>query len=432
MQRRTFLQLASLAGLGLIAGDTPMTRRWLLPRGSGGSVTATGPTAVALTSSPYGGNNPWQVPGAYQHGGLVVGGFHNGSTGDVGAFTFDEATLTPGGPHTIHSAFQSPPDAHTSPTLHRRSSDGRIVALYPAHNSVPFNRRISTNSDDASAWGSATNLDSQLGGTGYTDVAVHELSNGSLLMVYRDEPTPGTDSRWCYSRSTDGGVSWSAQVVVVQLPGTRCYVTSRKDPNSDLVHFVMTNGASSGFTKLGHFRMDGITLARTKSDGSSIAAALPLAFGDVTEVYAGSGPVFMSTVAIDVSGHPVTSGWDDMDYLYCRWDGSTWHAGTFVNAGTGFSYNNDGNFQPWGIAVDDGNPDDVWLAVDTGGFPSVRRYKTSDLGASWSWRHVRAAGNEIHTIVPVMNPGRLRCYWGEGPWTHYETYSAGLYGAVAA
>ena len=47
--------------------------------------------------------------------------------------------------------------------------------------------------------------------------------------------------------------------------------------------------------------------------------------------------------------------------------GTTWSAGTVItDAGTGYSYNNDGNFQPWGSSVDYADPNVVWLLKDNG------------------------------------------------------------------
>lgn len=421
MRRRRFLALAALTLAGC---DVSLARRLLL---SGGSSAIPLPSLDALTSSPNGGNNPWMVPGAYRYGDVVVGGYVDGS-GSVECFTYTESTATVGGPHTIHASFET--DAHTSPALIRRSSDGKILAFYCLHNAGTLNLRVSSSADDPSAWGSATNLDSQLGGTRYTDLQVHELSDGTLFLFYRDEPSAGTDSRWCWSTSSDGGSTWAAQTVLYRINSTRSYVISYKDPASDRIHFVATNGASSGYTKLGHWRMDGLTLARTKSDGSTISASLPLTFTDVTEAYSGSGDVFMSHIAFGSDGHPVFVGWEALDYIYRRWTGSAWTGSVIAACGTGFSYNNDSSYQPWGIALDDGDPNTVWLMRDSGGNPSAWRYRTTDGGASFGGQNLGATGGEVHTMIPVRNPGSLRAYYPVGSWTDYVTWACGLTGIV--
>lgn len=424
MDRRRFLALGLLA----LAGCQPVSLARRIGATGLGYTPPPPATLVTLTSSPSGGNSPWNVPGSYQRSGVVLGGYVDGSSGDVGAFTFTESTETAGGPHVIHAGFED--DAHTSPLFVRRTSDGKILAFYCLHNAGTLNVRVSSSADDPSAWGSATNLDSQLGGTRYTDLNVHELSDGTLFLFYRDEPTAGTDSRWCYSRSTDGGATWAAQTNLYHLSGTRSYVTTWKDPASDLIHFVATNGASSGFTKLGHWRMDGLTLARTKSDGTTISAALPLDFGDITEAYTTTGQAFMSMLTLDSSGRPVVACTDDLDYVYLRWSGSAWAATVVAASGTGFSYNNDGNFQAHGGTIDDGDPDVMWCLRDSGGNPNLWRYWTTDGGASFSGLDCGAAGGEVHTIVPVRNPDRLRAYFPVGSWTDYTDYACGIKGVL--
>lgn len=397
--------------------------------GSGFGYAVPTPDTFTLTASSAGGAiNPWNIAGAYQYGGTAVLGYVD-AAGNVEAITYDGTTV--GGPYTIHAGFEA--DAHTGPAFVRRSSDGKIVAVYCKHNAVPLNIRVSSNADDPSAWGSATDLDSALGGTRYTDLQLYELSDGTLFLFYRDEPSAGTDSRWCYSTSTDGGSTWATQTQLFKIASTRSYVISWKAPGSDLIHFVATNGASSGFTKLGHFRMDGLTLARTKSDGTTISASLPLTFTDITEAYSGTGPVFASNVALDSSGNPVICGSDDLDVIYRRWTGSAWAGGTVASAGAGYSYNNDGNFGSWGQCVDDGDPNTVWMLRDSGGNPELWRYRTSDGGASFSGLQVTTgASTSQQQVVCVRNPAAwLRAFWQKGTWTTYTSYSVGLEGVTS-
>jgi hypothetical protein len=432
MQRRRFLALGLLA----LAGCEPLSRRVLLLAGSGGSFTIPGPvppSVVTLTSAATGGAmSPWNIPCATVIDGKAWISYVDGS-GNLEIVTYDGSTV--GGPYTLHAALQE--DAHNGPAFARRASDGKVVAIYCRHNDTPINVRVSTNPDDPSAWGSATDLDSQLGGTRYTDVQLYELSDGTLFLFYRDEPSAGTDSRWCYSTSTDGGSTWAAQTILYRINSTRSYVISWKAPGSDLIHFVATNGASTGFTKLGHFRMDGLTLARTKSDGTSIAASLPLGFADLTEVYssAGSG-VFFTNIAL-ASGNPVVGVREDstMDVIYARWSGSAWASTVVANGGTGYEYSGTGTgFAAWGHAVDDGDPDVMWVLRDTGGFPELWRYRTEDGGATFSGLQVSSGtGQDQQTVIPVRNPQSwLRAVWQVGTWDNYNANIAvGIKGVTA-
>lgn len=405
----------------------------LLAGGNGGGFAPRPPGLITLTSSPNGGNNPWMVPGAIRlPDGRVIGGLITGDDGDVRAFVWDPVTET-ATVYTIHAALEV--DAHSPPAL-LLTSAGDLLAMFTRHNGVPIYIKV-LDPDNPSSWAAATahSLDAQLGGFGYTDLQLYEASDGTLRGIGRDEPTPGTDSRWFVSSShVSTPTTWSSITTIIRIPSQRCYPTSWKAPGSDLIHLACTNGSSSGFTKIGHFRLNALTLAKTASDGSSIGAS-PLNFGDMTEAYSGGSGTFPSHVAIDVNGRPVVVGFDGMNYFYRRWNGSAWVGGIITSAGTGYEYNGPGTgFQPWGIMVDDGDPNTVWLAKDTGGTPHAHRMQTSDLGTSWSDVDVGDLGDEVQTLVPVRNPagGNLRGFAAVGPWTHYNTYLAGLVGFLKA
>jgi hypothetical protein len=179
--------------------------------------------------------------------------------------------------------------------------------------------------------------------------------------------------------------------------------------------------------------MDGLTLARTTSDGTSIGASLPLGFASLTEVYSGTGPVFAANLAIDEAGYPVVCGADDLDVIYRRWTGSSWTGSVVASAGAGYSYNNDGNYGTWGQCVDDGDPNVVWMLRDAGGNPELWRYRTSDGGASFGGSQVTSGSSaSAQQVVCVRTPAAwLRAVWQAGSWTDYTTYSVGLDGVTA-
>lgn len=404
-------------------------RRTLLVAGGGGSFTAPSPSLLAnLGIAPNGGNNPWMTPGAVRHGTKVIGGYVDGNNGNIEAFVYDEVAETIGN-YVIHAAFEV--DAHTSPAL-LLTSTGDLLALYTAHASTPINIKV-LDPDSPTSWTSATahSLDADLGGTSYTDLSIFEASDGSLVMLGRDEPVPGTDSRWFYSLSdVSDPTNWSTRVNLYRVAGTRSYWAAWMGTD-DVIQIAVTNGADVGYTKLGHFRLNALTLARTASDGSAIAASLPLGFSDTTLVWSGSTAVFPGIVAVDSRDRPVIVGFDDLDYIYRRWTGSAWAGGVITDAGTGFEYNAlSGSFQPWGITVDAGDSNTVWLLKDAGGNPDLYRYRTSDNGTSWSSLNVGSAGGEVHTIIPVRNPNKLRAYFPTGSWTDYEDWNTGLVGVL--
>lgn len=225
----------------------------------------------ALAGNRNGGYTPY-VNNAFQRDGIVYFGWVDGF-GNIEAATYNEATETTSAQSSIHASFET--DAHSAPALCRRASDGRIITLYGKHNNTPLNIRVATNPDSVSSWGAATNLDSQLGGSRYTNFSLHEWDD-TLYTVGRDEPTAGTDSRWvissCDSSTPTSG--WAAQTIVYRISGQRSYIKTGFDSVNGILHVVASNGSSTGYTKLGHFYLDIDAGTWHKSDGTPLS--LPL------------------------------------------------------------------------------------------------------------------------------------------------------------
>ena len=136
----------------------------------------------------------------------------------------------------------------------------------------------------------------------------------------------------------DGGTN------IFRIASTRSYVITWRD--GDTIHFCATNGASSGYTKLGHFTMNGLTHALAQTDGTAIVAGLPLTFTDITTAYTGTAGVAPWNVVIDSSGFPhisledVVVGRSPTDAL---WNGAAWSSATIALCGTGYEYSADGH-----------------------------------------------------------------------------------------
>lgn len=409
-------------------------RRLLMSSGGGSTFTAP-PSAgsFALASSPNGGGSNWTLPRAiHLASGHTLVGWVDGS-GNIECRTVEDGTGTLGSIATIHASLET--DAHNSPAFLRRASDGRILCVYSKHNAVPINLKISTTPDDPTAWGSATDLDSALGGTRYTDYQIHQLASGTIYLIYRDEPSAGTDSRWCYSTSTDGGATWSAQTIFYQVSGQRSYVVSWSDATT--IHFIATNGGStgggySGFTALFHFTFDGTTWRQ--SDGTSMGSPV-FDFADATEAYVGTASVFMENIALDADGYPRVAGTDviggDPHAIALAWTGSAWVSADLGSVGTGYQYNTGGDFQAYGSCIDVADADRLWvIRDDAGAQPEVFLYRTSDGGASWGGHQVTDGSTGLVAVVCPVRDGvdTLMAFAMNGSWTGYTSWSMGLIG----
>lgn len=402
-----------------------MLSRLLMVVGGNSAFSPPSPASFALTSAPNGGQNPWVNFSGIHHSGTTYFGWVDGS-GNIEGAEYSGGVVS--GPYTIHSNFED--DAHDAPAFVRRASDGKWIVVYSLHNGPTINLRVSTNADDFSAWGSATNLDSQLNGSRYTDYQLFERS-GTFWMVCRNEPSPGTDSQWfissCSSASPTSG--WSSRLNIYRISTSRSYVITAYDAIQDRLHLIATNAASSGFTKLGHMYRDMTAGTWHKTDGTAIA--LTANFSSITEIYSGTGPCFGINMWFDASGDPVVNAWDGMDYVYLRLTGGVWDSTVITDTGTGYSYNNDGNFQPWGSALDYSDVDVVWLLKDDDGVnPQLWRYTTADLGATFTATQVtnNLSGDQTQ-VIGVMNAGSdLRAFWQSGSWTDYDNWNMGLTG----
>lgn len=396
------------------------------------------PVVRQITGAPEGGFHNWVVPAARElPDGTTIIGFVNGSSGSVRVVRYDAATGAIWGPYNVHAGFQV--DAHNPPALLPRLSDGRILAAYSRHNDNPFNVKVSTNPLDVSSWGAATALDPMLGGTRYTDMSLHQLdaeTGDPIWLVYRDEPSAGTDSRWCRSRSLDDGATWSAQQILFRQPSTRSYMTTVSD-GQGRIHFVVTNGGStsggySGFTAIGHFYYE--AGAYFLSDGTPIVPSPPFSFANVSLVYHGtSTSVFMENVSLDAAGLPViaigeTKAGGALAVRYARFDGAAWSSTELAEIGAGYQYNAGGAFGAYGGCIDDGDPDVAYVLVQQGSYPEVFEYRTADGGATFRSRRLSSGSSSLATaLIPVR--GRttgLRAVYLFGSWTHYTNWSMGI------
>lgn len=395
--------------------------RRLAAAGGGGSVTLPPPSIVALAAAPNSGHNQLTVPSAIAIDATHTGvGYVDGS-GNVECIVYDHAAETVAGPYTIHASFEA--DTHSSPAFLRRP-DGRWLCFYSLHNGPTFNVRLSTGVDDWSAWGSATNLDSELGGANYTDYLVvpHLTTN---LLVYRDEPTPGTDSRWNYSTNASPDVTgWNAQTLLYREAGARSYLSGWG--NGSRTDFVVTNGT---FTKLGHFYADGTW---RRSDGTDMGSP-PFDFSDVTEIYSGTSP-FIWGLSYATPTRPAIAGRDGTSDLYIRQQtGGSWQATSLGSCGTGYEYNGPGTgFISYGACIDDGDPDRMLRIEDVNGQPEVMEYTTADEGATFGARNLSAGSSELRTqLIPVRNPlSGLRAVLSEGPFVDYTDWTQAMLGVA--
>jgi len=397
-----------------------MTLRRMLLAG-GGSSFVLPPVAFQFTSPPNGG---WPaLSGAFYAGGLTHFGWIDGS-GNIEAATYDHATQTVGSIATIRASLGT--DHHNSPDLLRRSSDGRIVAVYCAHDGPTIFRKISTNPDDISAWGSEASLDASLGGSQYTYPRLFELSSESkLYLTYRD--VSGGAGRLCFSTSSDDGDTWAAQTVLFSVAGKASYTRAISN-GVDRLDFVATDG-SGGTTSAYHWYYEGGSYY--KSDGTLISASPPFGTADVTKIYDGaSAGVRYAAALITNGGLPVAGlvtqpgGSPPNDYRYLRWTGSAWDDHLIVGSG----HDPGSPMFEGGFAL--ATADLAYISRYVSAQWQVFRYTTSDDGATWSAMQLTSTTDPSFYPIPIRDYGSgLRALWLSGPtFTSQTNFSLAIYG----
>jgi hypothetical protein len=397
------------------------------------------PTIDTMTSAPNGGFSPsYVIAGAVQSGGKVFVGLINGSTGAAAVVERDETTGTETGPTTLRTLGA---DAHNSPALLVRSSDSRIVTVYCAHSATSIYRRISTNPEDSTSWGTETNLDSSLTGTHYTNPQLHQLNsetNDPVYLFYRNEPTAGTDSRWQLSTSTDGGSTFGTMANIYHIPGKRSYLVSWSN-GEDRIDFLASGAFSTSPYQIGHFYYEGGSYF--KSDGTSAGSPPIQNFANITEIATGGDVLHPGQVVIDsYSGTPVVLyySWNaastTFSYWYGRWNGTTWDTTALVSGTAAYNYNVGASDGMYGAMIDDGDVNTVYLMKVVSGQPELFRLVTTDDGATFTEDQVTTESSGFQSNpIPVRNRGTgLVGAYQYGTWTYYLSYSLGIKGIVLA
>jgi hypothetical protein len=385
-----------------------------------------------MLSADNGGWSAAQQSGFYYNGKTFFGTVDPVS-GDVQVGQYVHATDT----LTLTTVHTYSPDQHNRPTVVRRG-DGKLVTVYSDHAAAALYCRVSTNADDATAWGAETNIDSQVQGVAYTYAKLMylPLEDGDLLLFYRS--TDGGTVTWHTSRSVDGGSTWTNGNNSTLFGGTwwygNCFLSS-----DGRIDYAFTDGAyAEHYASLYHFYYE--PGYYRKSDGTDITALAPFTGSEVTKVYDGAsaGAGYPTSVvrttdgglAISYSRHTGTPQGspgiiaDDADYRYAYWNGSSWSNHDIVT-GVGVQTV---SYSVGSCAIDPSDPSRVLASVRDGNSDWQMYLKeTTDNGASWSTRQLTTDTDD--DIYPSWIEGHdpsLQALWLDGTFTTEDDWSAGI------
>lgn len=405
-----------------------MLGRRLLLAGSGGSFVVPA-REFTVTAAPYGAW-PGGLGGTpFYYGGKTYFGFADNAGGSYAA-SFDHATgtVTMTLLHTFATA-----DQHNRPALVRRSSDGKIVAIYCAHSGPAMYVRVSTNADDISAFGAETDIASQLGGSAYTYPVVYEIPDdgNDLLLFFRESGTGA--SKWCLPRSTDGGTTWSSGVGEVLYSGTRVYGRCAKSGTGRLDFAFTTGSYAEEYASVYHAYYQGG--AFYDSAGSVIVE--PFSTAEMTLVYdgasagaryiAGSGKIGSDIAVLFPvqTGTPSGHIGEDEDYIYARWNGSAWSTHTIVSAVGATTL----EFTEGALTLDPADLGRVFLSQRVSGTWRIHEATTADSGATWSIVQRTSSGDDdMYPEFVLDHAPELEVVWLKGTFTSQSVYDTGIEG----
>lgn len=333
----------------------------------------------------------------------------------------------------LTAAFQV--DDHDNPSILVRNSDKRILVFYSGHSGAGLYMHTSTNVEDASSFGARVNLDPSVGGTAYTypvPVQLTAEANAPIYLFFRDIPS-GLTEEFSFSKSTDGGATWSAKTVLFS-PGTNIRSYRKVATNgTDRIDFAVTDAhPADGATSLYHFYYQGGNYYR--SDGTQITSALPLAKTDLTLVYDGTTErCWVFDIRLDATGKPVIlfptfPNTGSHKYRYARWTGSAWSVSTLLENAGGHIYGTSGEpyYSGGGSLADD--PSVAYVSRRYLSAWEIWRHETADGGATFTSEPVTANTDtkNIRPFVPRNAAADLPVVWLEGRYNTYVDWTLRL------
>lgn len=325
-------------------------------------------------------------------------------------------------------------DDHANPSILVRDSDSKIMLWYSAHNGSSLYQVVSTNAEDVSALEAEVDLDSSLGGVQYTYPSPIQLTgeaNDPIYLFFRDRDGVGGDFLWSFSKSEDGGATWSARTVLYSNGANHPYFKAVQNGTSR-IDFAVSSGhpAHLATSSIYHFYYEGGSYYKT--DGTLIGDSgdLPLAPADLTLVYDGTiTRGWIWDIAIDGSGHPVIvygtyPSTTDHRYNYARWNGSSWSSTELAAAGGTIDASEVEDYYSGGVHLDHSDVDTVYLSREVSSQWELYKYTTANNGASFASEALTSSSSakNVRPYVPLNRGGGINVLWMYGDYGFYTNY----------
>lgn len=338
------------------------------------------------------------------------------------------------------------PDVHCTPSVLVRQSDQKLIVAAASHNQVGGIHvyvAVSSSAEDVSAWGTATDIQSSLGGTSYTYAHLVQLSgeSGKIYLFFRDMQDTQATAVLCYSTSTDDGATWSSQTALYKNTSHKSYWVIDSD-DASRIDFVVSDGSNvSDSASLYHFYYDG---SFHTSDGTTISSP-PFAPASLTKIYDGSTDGGVRVPYSLIVGPNPVAAWAAFDtagsgsnehYWHGHYSGGAWGTHEIADAGSPPT----AGFSEGGVAIDRIDTNSVYVSREQSSYFQIVKYQTADGGSTWtsSTLTTDATGQtgdalNLRPISPKNAVSTLRCLWCFGPHfvatsDSYEESSAAIRG----
>jgi len=398
-------------------------------------------TAVqTITTAPAGGwgdlSTAQQV--AQYYDGKTFFAYTKGTSGDVCAASYDHATGAV--VETVLRAALTTDVAHGSPVVLLRESDKRVLVAYTSQANAALYLRISASPADVSLFESEVNLDTQIGGTLYTYPQILQLLGeaNDPIYIFIETNVTGTTQTWGYTRSTDGGMTWSAIVDFFNQPAAFGYVSVTKTSESR-VDVLATDGALSATAPISPYHCYFSGGSFFKTDGTAIVAALPFSTAAMTQVYDASVENVTSQikqVVLGSDGHPralfhTYHGTTDHRWRWGRWTGTAWT--TTEVCDSGWDSDDGRSTVSAGACLLPDNPNVIYASRSpSGGTNQIFRYTTPDDGVTFREEQLTTGTPGKVRPLPVVNAASdLAVLYLEGTSDPPPGFSAGVRGLAA-
>lgn len=359
-------------------------------------------------------------------------------TGDIYAASYNHSTKTTTTPFYIGSALSSPSgNVHNSVAILVRSSDKKLVIAYCEEGDSVIRLRISTNAEDATAWGSQFTI---MSGGSYTYVSLFQMGSGTMFLVTRS--IVSSVAYLAITSSIDGGATWDSSATNLIAPTTGTGNPSaanywRVGSDGTNLHFLVTDTDRSDAHPSSVYHIYFTPGSNVyKSDGTSLGNSFPIAATNGTLVQNTSlGPAWAEGVGF-VGGNPAgvllayDSGNTRNRILACRWSGSSWDVTEVDNTGGILT----GNRFVAGAAIDRADPDTIWAMKEIAGTFELVRYVSGDSGATWTAQQVTISSPADNAALdtPFNAAAGMAAIFGQGTFVDATDFDFSVMGASTA